>query len=210
MPEFKKFSKIPRFYRTPQQELDGTPTLTLTEKIDGTNGCLAFSEEGELSAQSRNRVITPESDNQGFARWAYDHVGSLWEDLGPGYHYGEWFGKGINRGYGMTDKKFALFNVSRWSQDQEFTTPNLTVVPVVRELYEMDSSLVESIAMGLGLNGSLIAPGFSNPEGLIVFHHASGYLFKVPYEVKCKECRMSHTHKMSCSKGRVDNRVGKA
>lgn len=34
--------------------------------------------------------------------------------LGKGYHYGEWWGKGIQRGYGLEEKRFSLFNVSRW------------------------------------------------------------------------------------------------
>src|SRR5882762_4949927 len=52
-------------------------------------------------AQSRKRIITPEQDNFGFARWVYDNAETLVHDLGEGLHFGEWWGSGIQRGYGL-------------------------------------------------------------------------------------------------------------
>jgi hypothetical protein len=36
--------------------------------------------------------------------------------LGPGRHFGEWWGAGIQRRYGLTEKRFSLFNVTRWGE----------------------------------------------------------------------------------------------
>ena len=104
--EFRKFNKIARLSRE----------IVVTEKIDGTNGLIAIGEDGEFQVGSRNQWITPEKDNAGFARWAYDHKGELMT-LGVGFHYGEWWGQGIQRGYGLKEKRFSLFNTSRWSDD---------------------------------------------------------------------------------------------
>jgi len=86
MMEFVKFGKIARLSRT----------VVITEKIDGTNGLIAIGEDGEFQVGSRNRWIAPENDNMGFARWAYENKDELM-GLGAGFHYGEWWGQGIQR-----------------------------------------------------------------------------------------------------------------
>lgn len=88
--------------------------VIVTEKIDGTNACLVFEEDGTMFAQSRNRIITPATDNQGFAKWAYTHEDELFHILGVGRHYGEWWGKGIGRKYDMRHNVFSLFNTGRF------------------------------------------------------------------------------------------------
>lgn len=119
-PEFKEFNKITRFW---EQE------LVVTEKIDGTNGLIHVDAEGNIQAGSRSRWITPEQDNYGFARWAQENKEEL-KKLGEGYHYGEWWGKGIQHGYGMDKKVFSLFNTHRW-QDESVRPTCCDVVPVV-------------------------------------------------------------------------------
>ena len=115
MTEFQEFPKIARLNRE----------VVVTEKIDGTNASVyigepgAGGEHGAFLVGSRTRWITPEADNHGFARWAYDHEEEL-RTLGPGYHYGEWWGSGIQRGYGLEkgEKRFSLFNVARWGDER--------------------------------------------------------------------------------------------
>src|SRR5687767_11177216 len=103
MNEFREFQKIARLNRA----------VIVTEKIDGTNGCVVVSEDGlTVTAQSRSTIITPQNDNFGFAKWVQDNAEEL-KQLGPGYHYGEWWGCGIQRKYGLDEKRFSLFNVSR-------------------------------------------------------------------------------------------------
>lgn len=174
--EFQSFPKIARLSRE----------CIVTEKIDGTNGCIFIGEGGddvrvEFLVGSRTRWITPVEDNHGFARWAYEHMEELLK-LGPGRHFGEWWGNGIQRGYGLVngDKRFSLFNTARWS-DPEVRPACCGVVPV---LYEglFDTHIINQTLMLLGVAGSYAAPGFMRPEGIIVFHTARGYLFKKTIE----------------------------
>lgn len=82
MSDFEEFPKIPRLRRG----------VTITEKIDGTNGQIFIDEEGNIKAGSRSRWITPEDDNYGFARWVAEHADEL-RELGHGRHFGEWWGR---------------------------------------------------------------------------------------------------------------------
>lgn len=168
--EFKGFPKIPRLFKD----------ITITEKIDGTNACVVFDEEGNIQVQSRNRIITPDDDNYGFARWAYDNQAVLWWDLGPGYHYGEWWGSGIQRGYDSPpgERYFSLFNTARWSEEYPCDVGYIRSVPV---LYEgvLSEFQVHRALNNLRNNGSEAAPGYRNPEGIVVYHHAANRTFKV-------------------------------
>ena len=92
--EFEKFDKIARLSRN----------CIITEKIDGTNAQVFIGENGEFLTGSRNRWITPEDDNAGFARWALENKEKLLQ-LGPGRHFGEWWGSGIQRRYGLDRKR---------------------------------------------------------------------------------------------------------
>lgn len=83
-PEFKEWPKIPRLFRE----------VIITEKIDGTNGQILVTEKGEVYAGSRNRWLSPESDNYGFHAWVMERKDEIVEKLGPGRHYGELWGGG--------------------------------------------------------------------------------------------------------------------
>lgn len=164
--EFEAFQKIPRLKRG----------CVITEKIDGTNAQVYVPEDdGPVLAGSRNRWITPEADNFGFARWVYDHADELRTGLGPGRHYGEWWGLGIQRGYGLNEKRFSLFNSGRWSSERPACCG---VVPV---LYAGDFSTnaVDEAIARLNAEGSVAAPGFMKPEGIVVYHSIARQLFKV-------------------------------
>lgn len=165
MSEFVPFGKIPRLSRD----------VIVTEKLDGTNAQVVIGEDGSVRAGSRTRWITPESDNYGFAGWVARHADELREGLGVGQHFGEWWGAGIQRRYGLTEKRFSLFNVGRWATE---TVPACcSVVPV---LYEgpFCTVSIEQVVAALAKHGSVAAPGFMDPEGVIVFHTASRTLFK--------------------------------
>jgi hypothetical protein len=167
LPEFKPFGKIARLSRG----------MVVTEKIDGTNAQVYVSEEGEVFAGSRTRWITPQADNYGFAAWVEAHRQELLA-LGPGQHFGEWWGQGIQRRYGLTEKRFSLFNVGRWGPSAPVQPPDCChVVPV---LYTGDFSIaeVEGRLAALRAGGSIAAPGFMQPEGVVVYHVASRTLYK--------------------------------
>lgn len=88
-----------------------------TVKLHGTNA--GIRREGmRLVAQSRNREITPDDDNMGFAAWvAKNEIELLCEFNRCGMHadgstlYGEWIGPGINRGCAVNQLEFRRFVV---------------------------------------------------------------------------------------------------
>ena len=178
--EFVGFQKIPRLSRE----------VIITEKIDGTNAQLFVADDrAPITLQSgrvvpflcgsRNRWIFPENDNRGFAKWAYENAASVLELLGPGRHFGEWWGKGIQRGYGLNEKRFSLFNTTRWA-DQPLP-PGCFVVPTLYTGLFDTKNILE--VMGLLLaDGSAAAPGYNKPEGIVVFHTAGNCMFKKTIE----------------------------
>jgi hypothetical protein len=169
--DFQGFPKMARLSRD----------IIITEKIDGTNGQILITPDHKFFVGSRTRWITPEKDNHGFARWAYEHQDELIAGLGEGRHYGEWWGSGIQRGYGLPkgEKRFSLFNVSRWTID------NLPeCCQVVPTLYtgKFLTDAVQIHLDQLALTGSRAAPGFMQPEGIVVFHTAANVGFKKTIE----------------------------
>ncbi len=192
MTDYPSFPKIPRLFRD----------IVVTEKIDGTRGLISIQpvyDEWAVSvgtpyfdlgglihtvrAGSRNRWITPEDDNFGFAKWVKENAEKLAE-LGPGLHYGEWWGAGIQRRYGLTgnDKRFSLFNTGRWRDDGRETNipdvPGLSVVPVLYSGMNHEGAIDDCLD-DLNLEGSEAAPGFMKPEGVVVYHTAARTYSKV-------------------------------
>ena len=184
------FSEFPKMARLSRECL-------ITEKIDGTNAQILITEDGQMLTGSRTRWITPEYDNAGFARWAIEHRDELLQ-LGPGRHFGEWWGQGIQRKYGMSEKRWSIFNVGRWClhgetpqtiptadprtvKTQDILPPCCHLVPV---LYRGEFSTVfaEWTLADLAKGGSKAAPGFMKPEGIVVFHVAGNVGFKKTLE----------------------------
>jgi hypothetical protein len=174
-PEFKGFNKIPRLSRI----------IVITEKIDGTSGLIYIDENNNIFAGSRNRWLWGNiqdeihNDNHGFAQWVKANQDEL-KKLGQGYHYGEFWGKGIQRGYGLEEKRFSLFNVSRW-KDDTLRPACCEIVPI---LYEGQFS---EEAIGNSLNdlktfGSVASPAFMKPEGIVIYHVAGRLYFKKTLE----------------------------
>lgn len=189
-PEFREFPKMGRLARD----------VIITEKIDGTNGLIYITESGEMWAGSRSRWITPEQDNYGFAKWAEANKSELLK-LGPGRHFGEWWGSGCQRGYSLQkgEKRFSLFNVMRWvrigqplniadelernpsdpktSVKQSHAPECCHVVPILtRGMF--DTAMVDLTLEKLKHSGSIAAPGFMDPEGIVVWHTAANVGFK--------------------------------
>jgi len=161
--EFVEFPKIARLSRE----------VVVTEKIDGTNASIYIGEDGTFLTGSRSRWITPDDDNFGFSKWAHEHKDELLA-LGPGTHFGEWWGAGIQRRYGLTEKRFSLFNTSRWA---DVRPACCHVVPV---LYQgiFDTARINEQLESLARCGSVAAPGFMKPEGVVVYHTAGNVGFK--------------------------------
>lgn len=212
---FQEFPKLARLSRDCiiSEKIDGTNSqlfiwdclhtvpaedglLTTTVGEPPTNIPWLWNDEGiYVAAGSRTRWITPEDDNYGFAKWALQNVEQL-VYLGHGRHFGEWWGSGCQRGYGLPkgEKRFSLFNVSRWClHDQEpkripMADPRVVkhqerlpacchLVPV---LYQglFTTEACENAVEWLRANGSSAAPGFMNAEGIVCFHIAANMGFK--------------------------------
>lgn len=171
--DFEAFGKIPRLLNMP---------MIVTEKIDGTNAQICISDDGkELYAGSRKRFIKVGDDNFGFAHWVNENRDVLLA-LGPGRHFGEWWGRGIQRGYGLTEKRFSLFNTSKWSSSRPECT---SIVPV---LYygQFSQGKIEEIKAELLISGSRAAPGYMSPEGVVIYLPKANLLFKSPYKEEHK------------------------
>lgn len=165
----------------------------ITEKIDGTNAQIYITDDGRFYTGSRTRWITPENDNFGFAAWAHENKEELMK-LGPGRHFGEWWGRGIQRNYGLEDRRFSLFNVSRWhlygtepkqipSADprvikmQEALPACVGLVPILYQ-GEFTTGACSDALTDLRYGGSQASPGFAKPEGIVCFHVAASIGFK--------------------------------
>lgn len=187
MIEFEAWPKIPRLRRE----------ITITEKIDGSNAqvcimpveaCPEARESGPalivgdkaIFAGSRKRWITPgkDTDNFGFAGWVWENAEDLL-GLGDGRHYGEWWGQGIQRRYDKNCKTFSLFNTARPAD----TLPDcVEQVPVLYQGMDGGGFAVENALDYLRSDGSVAAPGWMKPEGIVVYHSAARSRFKVLLE----------------------------
>lgn len=206
--EFEDFPKISRFNRD----------VVVTEKIDGTNAqvcvydCLKVEENSVapppigdhwkdmgdgiyIAAGSRTRWLTPKEDNFGFARWVWENAGDL-VYLGAGRHFGEWWGQGIQRTYGLDEKRFSLFNTSRWTSEHNLNVdespfygqitacievPRCHVTPILN-YGTMSEINMDDIVSDLRVLGSVASPGFMKPEGVVLFHTAANTMFKQTLE----------------------------
>jgi hypothetical protein len=212
---FGEFPSIPRLSRD----------MVVTEKLDGTNAQIAIFLRDEVPraeldnpttpfmsvsnggmhyvmlAGSRSRWVSLGADNFGFARWVSDNREALLP-LGPGRHFGEWWGSGVQRGYGFTngEKRFSLFNTKRWSSacnlfviknngegafvdtvneadTQCIEVPVCHVTPLLY-LGLFNTGMVDWSLEALAQYGSRAARGFMKPEGVVVYHVAGNYMFK--------------------------------
>ena len=81
-------------------------------KLHGTNAGITVAG-GEYAAQSKSKVVTPQDDNAGFARWV-EGFADYWKSLPDMTIFGEWCGPGIMRGTAINQipsKVFAVFAI---------------------------------------------------------------------------------------------------
>lgn len=166
--EFKAFSEIKHLTKI---------TMQITQKIHGTNAHVYITDDLKIYAASRTRFIFPGDDNYGFAAWVEKNKDDLIRCLGPGRHYGEWAGPGINSGEGLKEKTFVLFSLGRYTE----LPPNCVTVPL---LYEGDLSMerVKEAMEDLRINGSALVANFMRPEGIVVSF--GGMRFKKVFEAE--------------------------
>lgn len=179
MVEFREWPKIPR----------GTgETVTITEKIDGTNACIIVEINSGgvaevVGVQSRNKLITPNDDNMGFANYVEQNKEELASKLGEGYHYGEWAGPGIRKNHHNLEKKtLFLFNSNRWQDGRQERPAGVECVPVLYEgqpIKENGDNAIDIAMQDLWLNAK--NAGY-HPEGIIVWYHKTKRYEKYTFE----------------------------
>ena len=173
-PEFVPFPKIPRLHKE----------CVVTEKIDGTNGIIFITDDGDMFVGSRNRWLSAEADNFGFHRWAMENQDELMK-LGPGRHHGEWWGNKIQRGYNLPkgEKRFSLFNVNIWNEEN---IPACCYVVPTLYVGDFNTNVIDDVMNELRTNGSVASPGFMNPEGVMIYMSSCSHYFKAPFDKKHK------------------------
>lgn len=141
-PKIGQFSQAVRFIRDRASFVgvaedgsilrDGSREIPILEykgtvKLHGTNASIVRTPEGDIRFQSRNRVITPDDDNCGFASYMTESVGidairnliechvkfddeKLADNI---VVYGEWCGQGIQKGVGVSTlpRMFVVFGM---------------------------------------------------------------------------------------------------
>lgn len=133
------------------------PTITFkgTVKLHGTNAGISYNNEAGVWAQSRENIITSQKDNAGFAffveskdtvfRELFDIIAThnnIDCDTNTITIYGEWAGKGIQKGVGISnllEKTYFVFGVK--------ITPHTETEDERKEnpAYWVDSSYVEYV-----------------------------------------------------------------
>lgn len=142
MAKFIKFPSIGQFRDAIKQvqqscKYHNVPLPTVdfcgTVKLHGTNAAVVISQDGTWHCQSRERIITPQDDNAGFAAWVYSNK-TYWDRAAATLStvilsneetiqvYGEWCGGNIQKNVGLSylSKMFVIFGI-RFSTDSEST-----------------------------------------------------------------------------------------
>ena len=98
-------------------------TINGTVKLHGSNSSIVYDSEDNYYAQSRERVLSIESDNAGFCVFSHrvkSFVEPILKNILSDYEsalsvviYGEWCGKGIQKSIGVSelDKMLVLFGI---------------------------------------------------------------------------------------------------
>jgi hypothetical protein len=137
-PEIEGFHNIRKFTagNAHPEILNGQSVVEYKAKVKlhGTNAAVRIDMNGNVTAQSRTNIITPENDNAGFARWVKANEAE-WKKCAavptkdnPADHYlnmvffGEWIGPGIQKGVAVSEipkKSFAVFAMKILGKDEE-------------------------------------------------------------------------------------------
>lgn len=138
MKQFKRFPSIEQFRSVVKQvketssyvgkDEEGKPifdytrplptiTFTGTVKLHGTNAAIGYSKQGGLWCQSRERILSIEKDNAGFAFWVESHKEYFEKTLNIDAFfaydaiivYGEWAGGNIQKGVGVAELEKSFY-----------------------------------------------------------------------------------------------------
>jgi len=151
----------------------------INEKIDGTNGMIEITKDA-LRFGSRNTYLSSKEDNHGFYKFCKEYITypvsdiiirRLYPNNPPTYPvriYGEWFGKGIQRTYGLKARYFMPFNPYH---ADALTYCGVPYIVYPAELYsgKFSVSQLELCMDDLKLRGSKVIEDYMNPEGVVIY-----------------------------------------
>lgn len=130
-PEIESFHNIRKYAKEHPEICNGDMNISYRGKVKlhGTNAAVQLLKTDEVVAQSRTTILTPHSDNAGFAKWVADNE-RAWRAARPTdaeiIVFGEWCGPGIQKGVAVNEihkRVFAVFAV------YSITSNHLTVDP---------------------------------------------------------------------------------
>lgn len=202
--DFLEFPKITRLHKT---------MMSITQKIHGSNGCIriwqSWSDDAieinglrwKIVGSKRTGDVSINNDNFGFAAWIDQNKEELIRLLGPGRHYGEWAGPGINSGEGLDKRTFILFNHHLFKPDRPLPD-RCKVVPV---LYTgaYDTAAISETMAKLKEHGSYLVDGYMRPEGIVI--NVDGTRYKCvfePEETEWTKCAKSEKKESEARKER--------
>ena len=182
----------------------------ISEKVDGTNGLIEINEvfpvgepkEIQIRFGSRNRYITFNNDNADFANF-FRHYEARFKDVAadiilkelevsgetltecqeqyPLRIYGEWFGSGIQRGYGLKDKFFMPFSTFYAEKLIEYQVPNI-VKPNIMYTGKFNKLTADMCMNTLAIHGSGIIKDYKRPEGIVIHFPKYNFRLKQTFE----------------------------
>ena len=134
---------------------EGGVEVVGVNKLHGSNSAIVkHSHDGPITFQSRSRIITPTDDNSGFAtvmtqnmdaaNQMFAQIESIADLQYPIVVYGEWCGKGIQKGVALNeiDKMFVIFKIMTGADktwlDME-SWKEIQVPPLIRNIGEIPS-----------------------------------------------------------------------
>ena len=192
MKEFIKYPSTKDFktivHEISKKHEDSPPTISFvgTVKVHGTNGSVCYSSSSnDMWVQSRERIITPEGDNFGFAGWVElqkEKFNSIFERVLELYGAsasmvqlcGEWAGRGVQKNVGVSflDKKFFVFGIRTISLEGEEEWLDLEAIEKVLPREDKDVISITSFKLfGVDID-------FSNPTKI------QNTLFKMVQDVE--------------------------
>lgn len=98
-PSTEQFHTVVKGLRKYRHDFDGPVVYRGTVKLHGTNAGVRFNDDGTITAQSRNRSLSVENDNFGFAKFVQEREDIL-KKIRPdnvAVLFGEFVGKGIQQ-----------------------------------------------------------------------------------------------------------------
>lgn len=145
------------------------PTLEFTAsvKVHGTNASIRLDSDGEYSAQSRERILSLDADNVGFYVYSQQHkdfflklLNQYIRDYDSAIIYGEWAGKGIQKGVAVSEieKTFFIFGIKTIKDDVFEKWHPLNSILNVSELHDHNAFLISEFPTWT------IQIDFDNPE----------------------------------------------